>query len=120
MGAVEEREAFTLLRSDPSSVTAFAVTPNELWSDRHWRSTYLYSLRSATPSRGRQGALPRQCDKLEFKVAEPNRAVVQRKMPAIQARGCPRALPTKLQFIFQFCTAPASLLLEEKVPHRGG
>ena len=37
-----------------------ALTPNELWSDRHWRSTYLYSLRSATPPRGRLWALPRQ------------------------------------------------------------
>ena len=62
-----------------------ALTPNELWSDRHWRSTYLYSLRcdslraapagrllactplrrqSATPSRGRLGALPRQREAL--------------------------------------------------------
>ena len=35
-----------------------------------------------------------------YRIAAANRAVVHRKMPAIQARGCPRALPAKLKFVF--------------------
>ena len=39
-----------------------------------------------------------ECGKLKFEVAEPNRAVVHRKMPAIQARGCLPGHPGKLKF----------------------
>ena len=52
MGAVEEREVFLCCFAAAPHPSA-ALTPNELWSNRHRRSTYLYSLRSAAPSRGR-------------------------------------------------------------------
>ena len=52
LGAVEEREVFLCCFAAAPHPSA-ALTPNELWSNRHRRSTYLYSLRSAAPSRGR-------------------------------------------------------------------
>ena len=50
-GAEVERRFLRCFAATPHP--SAALTPNELWSDRHRRSTYLYSLRSATPSRGR-------------------------------------------------------------------